>query len=401
MCCHPAVSPGSQIALTLRAVGGLTTAEVARAFLVPEQTMTRRLTRAKQTIAESHVPFRMPSAAQRPERLRAVLHTLYLIFNEGYVATAGLSWRPMALSLAARHLPDGKSARRLRVDGIGTALVIAATGLLVFPLIEGRDLGWPIWAYAMLGTSALLLGVFAWWQRRAERVGSSPLVVPALFRHRSFSLGLVVSLLLFATVACLALTFTLLLQLGYRFSAIHTVLTGLFITVGILVTAGAMSKKIIPALGRWSLTIGIVIMGGGNAAVGLIADGPGLALSSWRLAPALLILGAGMGMVVVPLLPFILSSVDPDDAGSASGVANVVQQIGGALGVALIGAVFFRQLGTAASYGHAFMAGIRLQLALLSIAAFATIFLPARIANAFARPEAREAQVSPAEPKWS
>lgn len=258
--------------------------------------------------------------------------------------------------------------------------MIAATGLLVFPLIEGRDLGWPIWAYAMIGTSALLFGVFAWWQRRAERAGGSPLVVPALFRRRSFSLGLVVSLLLFAAVACFALTFTLLLQLGYRFSAIHTVLTGLFITVGIVVSAGAMSKKIIPALGRWSLTIGILIMAGGTAAVGLIADHNATAISSWQLTPALFILGAGMGMVVIPLLPFILSSVDPDDAGSASGVANAVQQIGGALGVALIGTVFFRQLSTTASYGHAFMVGIWLQVALLSIAAVATFFLPARIA---------------------
>ncbi|HEY3728201.1 MAG TPA: sigma factor-like helix-turn-helix DNA-binding protein [Solirubrobacteraceae bacterium] len=83
MCCHPALSPASQIALTLRAVGGLTTAEIARGLLVPEATMTRRITRAKESIAASHLPFRMPSEEQRPERLRAVLHTLYLIFNEG------------------------------------------------------------------------------------------------------------------------------------------------------------------------------------------------------------------------------------------------------------------------------------------------------------------------------
>lgn len=89
MCCHPALSPASQIALTLRAVGGLTTPEIARAFLVPEATMTRRITRAKQTIKDSGVPFRMPAAAERDERLRAVLHVLYLIFNEGYASTSG------------------------------------------------------------------------------------------------------------------------------------------------------------------------------------------------------------------------------------------------------------------------------------------------------------------------
>ncbi len=89
LCCHPSLSPASQIALTLRAVGGLTTAEVARAFIVPEATMTRRITRAKQAIKESGIPFRMPSGPRRLEGLAAVLHVLYLVFNEGYASTSG------------------------------------------------------------------------------------------------------------------------------------------------------------------------------------------------------------------------------------------------------------------------------------------------------------------------
>jgi RNA polymerase sigma factor (sigma-70 family) len=90
MCCHSALSPASQIALTLRAVGGLTTAEIARAFLVPESTMTRRISRAKQQIKDSGVPFGLPPPGpERSERLGAVLHVLYLIFNEGYAATSG------------------------------------------------------------------------------------------------------------------------------------------------------------------------------------------------------------------------------------------------------------------------------------------------------------------------
>src|ERR1700761_5901747 len=89
MCCHPALSPASQIALTLRAVGGLSTAEIGRAFLVPEATMTRRITRAKQAVRASAVPFALPAAAERPARLATVLRVLYLIFTEGYAATAG------------------------------------------------------------------------------------------------------------------------------------------------------------------------------------------------------------------------------------------------------------------------------------------------------------------------
>lgn len=89
MCCHPALSPASAIALTLRAVGGLTTAEIARAFLVPEATMAQRISRAKQSIKASGVPFQMPTAEESAQRLGAVLHVLYLIFNEGYTTSSG------------------------------------------------------------------------------------------------------------------------------------------------------------------------------------------------------------------------------------------------------------------------------------------------------------------------
>ena len=114
MCCHPALAPAAQIALTLRAVGGLTTAEIGRAFLVPEATMTRRISRAKQAIRASAEPFALPAAADRDTRLAAVRHVLYLIFTEGYAATAGngltrpdLSAEAIRLArLLARLLPD-------------------------------------------------------------------------------------------------------------------------------------------------------------------------------------------------------------------------------------------------------------------------------------------------------
>jgi predicted RNA polymerase sigma factor len=102
MCCHPSLSPASQIALTLRAVGGLSTAEIARAFLVPEPTMTRRITRSKQAIKDSGVPFALP--LDRTERLGAVLHVLYLIFNEGYATTSGPHLQRTELSAEAIRL---------------------------------------------------------------------------------------------------------------------------------------------------------------------------------------------------------------------------------------------------------------------------------------------------------
>lgn len=111
MCCHPALTPASAIALTLRAVGGLTTVEIARAFLVPEGTMAQRISRAKQSIKDSGVPFSLPDHTERTQRLASVLHVLYLIFNEGYTSSAGselqrteLSAEAIRLARAVHHL---------------------------------------------------------------------------------------------------------------------------------------------------------------------------------------------------------------------------------------------------------------------------------------------------------
>src|SRR6516225_1133631 len=104
MCCHPALTSSSAIALTLRAVGGLTTAEIANAFLVPEATMAQRISRGKQSIKTSGVPFRLPSWQERAERLPAVLHVLYLIFNEGYVSSIGAHLQRLDLAREAIRL---------------------------------------------------------------------------------------------------------------------------------------------------------------------------------------------------------------------------------------------------------------------------------------------------------
>jgi RNA polymerase sigma factor (sigma-70 family) len=104
MCCHPALTPSSAIALTLRGIGGLTTAEIANAFLVPEATMAQRISRAKQTIKASGVPFRLPSPQERAQQLPAVLHTLYLIFSEGYASSTGPRLQRLDLACEAIRL---------------------------------------------------------------------------------------------------------------------------------------------------------------------------------------------------------------------------------------------------------------------------------------------------------
>ena len=141
MCCHPSLTPASAIALTLRAVGGLTTAEIASAFLVGEATMAQRISRAKERIKASEVPFRLPTHDEQPARLREVLHVLYLIFNEGYTSSSGRDLQRTELSdeairltrMVQRLLPDDGEvagllalmllidARRAGADGRGRA----------------------------------------------------------------------------------------------------------------------------------------------------------------------------------------------------------------------------------------------------------------------------------------
>ncbi len=123
MCCHPALSSSSAIALTLRAVGGLTTAEIANAFLVPEATMAQRISRAKQGVKTSGVPFRLPAPAERAERLPAVLHVLYLIFNEGYASSIGAHLQRLDLAREAIRLT--RCAKSLLPDDAEVAGLLA------------------------------------------------------------------------------------------------------------------------------------------------------------------------------------------------------------------------------------------------------------------------------------
>ena len=124
MCCHPSLTSSSAIALTLRAVGGLTTAEIAHTFLVPEATMAQRISRAKQTIKTSGIPFQLPTTEERTERLRAVLHVLYLIFNEGYTTSAGPDLHRTDLSQEAIRLTRMVHERQPNVTEVAGLLAL-------------------------------------------------------------------------------------------------------------------------------------------------------------------------------------------------------------------------------------------------------------------------------------
>ena len=284
----------------------------------------------------------------------------------------GLEWRPIflvnlpigiaALAVAARFLVESKAPRALRLDPVGVVVVTAGLLLLVYPLVQGRDLGWPPWTFLSMAASVPVLAGFAVYERYKKALDGSPLVDMDLFRQRSFVPGLLLAGIFFMGIPAFFLTFSLWLQIGLGFSALHAGLTGAPFAVGSAL-ASAASVRLVPVLGRRILSAGSLLLVAGMVALMWTVDRYGGAVTSWQLLPALLLCGLGLGSVIAPLVNVVLAGIRAQDAGSASGVLTTVQQIGGAVGVALIGVVFFGLLGSqAAGVADDVLPGLRADL---------------------------------------
>jgi EmrB/QacA subfamily drug resistance transporter len=245
-----------------------------------------------------------------------------------------------SLAAAAFLLRESRAPHAPRLDLVGVAIVTAGLFLLTYPLVEGRDAGWPAWAYAMLPASAVVLAVFVLFEKRRTDRGHSPLVELSLFRNRSFRVGGLMSLVFLAGVPAFFLIFMLTLQIGLGFTALHAGLTTVPFSVGSAIGSVA-STRLAARIGKRILMLGSGLLVAGMAGVMLTIRARGLALEGAELIPALAVCGLGLGSVVAPLLTIILAGVPPRNAGSASGVISTVQQIGGAIGVSVIGVVFF------------------------------------------------------------
>ncbi|MGP3910744.1 MFS transporter [Nonomuraea sp. 10N515B] len=237
---------------------------------------------------------------------------------------------------ALRFLPGSRPAGGVRLDLPGALLASAGTVLIVFPLVQGGEQGWPAWSFAMMAASGAVFGLFAWYERRRAARGGDPLVAPSLFRKRAFVSGMATGTIYFAAFAGVFLVIGLYTQLGLGYSPLKAALTGVPSSLGMI--AGMGVAQALQRHGRRVLLGGAVVMALGVA--GLIAvAAPGV--SPWQLAPMLAVTGLGSGLIMTPYFGIVMAAVESGETGSASGTLTALQQVGGALGLALLGTVYF------------------------------------------------------------
>jgi MFS family permease len=277
----------------------------------------------------------------------------------------GLDWRTcflinvpvgaVAVALTPRVVPESRGPARGALGIPGMVIAGVALVAIVVPLIQGRQAGWPAWTWPSLAGGCLLLAAFAWYQHRVAARGGTPLIDPALFRERAFTAGLLAQLVFWTGQASFFLVLALYLQEGRGLTALASGVVFTAIGAGYLVTSST-AHHLARLLGRQVIAVGAVIMMAGLALLwAAAAAGAGGAGSEggagvgW-LVPGLLVDGLGMGMVLAPLAVTVLARVSPQHAGPAAGVLSTVQQVGNALGVALLGIVFYGALGGGVPY---------------------------------------------------
>ncbi|MFH9419225.1 MFS transporter [Streptomyces sp. NPDC017529] len=289
----------------------------------------------------------------------------------------GTSWRPvfwvnvpvglLTLALAAAFVPETRAPEGRRLDLAGTAVLTPALFLLVVPLITGREAGWPVWAWAGLAAGALALAGFALVERRVEARGGSPLIRLGLLRERAFAVGMLLVLLAYFGINSFFLVLSVTLQDGLGLSTLTAGMS--YLPFAAAFFAGSIAAGRMAHHGRRLLQAGALTLALGHAAAIAAVVHAGAALTAWTLVVPLLVIGAGTGMLVTPLLNAVLSRVRPAEIGMASGVLSTGQQVGGSVGVAAVGVIFYGTLGDAphhdtAAYGHALTAALAFNLTL-------------------------------------
>jgi EmrB/QacA subfamily drug resistance transporter len=297
-----------------------------------------------------------------------------------YVFYVNLPIGIVALIAAAILVPNSprSASAAAGVDLVGLLLLSGALTAILVPLIEGEDQGWPVWTFLSLVGGVVLLVLFALWERRVVARGRTALVPPHLFTHPAFTAGTFLALVYFAAFVSIFFSISLLWQSGLGHTALESGLVSIPFAIGSIVGA-SQSTRLAARIGRT-----VLVLGAGLVALGLIGVWlvlllvPATDLTSWDLLGPLLVAGVGSGFFIAPNVQFIVATVDPSEAGAASGVISTMQRIGSAIGIAVIGSVFFGNLSfpagrrpTSTDVANAFATSAT--AALLTSAAFAVV----------------------------
>jgi EmrB/QacA subfamily drug resistance transporter len=299
----------------------------------------------------------------------------------------GLGWRAVflvnvpigiiAAIISWRFVQKAPADKSIKIDIFGALLVILSSGLLVYPLIQGQEAGWPLWTYLMLAASVAGFLLFARLEVVARRNGRTTLIDPSIFKNRGYSFGLAGLGIYFAGFTGVYLILTLFLQFGEKFTSAEAGIANIPIALGSaiggIVSGAFLAEKI---GGRFTLQIGAVIQLVGVALLWFAL--PSLAdFSIWQLVPGLVVSGIGTGLIAAPIFDTILSTVAPQQSGSASGVLSAVQSVFSSVGVAIFGTVFF----TYALVGQAdvgFRTGLIVQVVVVVLFVIVASLLPKR-----------------------
>ena len=268
--------------------------------------------------------------------------------NGGRSSWSTCRWRWRRSSPRIFILPKDEQHDAVGLDWGGVALITTALLLLIVPLLEGRELGWPLWMIACFVAAFPLFGLFVWYERRFAARGGRALVRMELFAYKSFAFGVPIAALFMASYAGFLFTLALYLQVGLGFSPLQSGMTYTPTAIGFFITSLA-APRLIPLLGRQVLTLGYIISRfRARRRRRRPCSAAGARLHGFELAPSLFIVGLGNGLGLSPLVGTVIAGLAPQEAGAGAGVVTTTLQVGNALGVAIIGLLFFVLLGTAA-----------------------------------------------------
>lgn len=267
----------------------------------------------------------------------------------------GLGWRTIflvnvpvglaAIALGLRSLPRTPPATAgARIDLPSVLMAVLGGGALVYPLIEGRELDWPVWCFALMAAGVVLLARFMSRQRRLT--GRAPLVDPSILHRRAYVSGLALVVCFIGAMGGMVLVLNVMLQAGLGFSPLGSGVATIAIPVA-AIFGSITSSVTLERLGRTTIHIGTATMAIGLVVTDLVLRARGSGLSAWDIAAPLALTGFGMGMVFVPMFDVILAGVEPHQLGSASGLLEAIQQLGMSLGIAIVGTVLFGAVGSA------------------------------------------------------